>query len=397
MFVGEKARPLTAFVLIALTAACGGTVVFEEDGGQGLAGQGGDGDGGSQSTSSDGGSSASNNPTSSNVTTNVASGNPTTTVGPTSVSVGPGPSSNSVGPGPGPISASSGIAGCGTLLDDLGSLGEGPQCDNCAEAACCGELIDCSAGTPCWNCIFGGDCTDQGSQRLDALVNCVFGPTCGQSCNGGGCDDDEFQCFKTGECLPFQLVCDGDFDCEDGSDESPDICGPCGPDAFFCNDGFCIADFQVCDGFFDCSDGEDEFCFEGICDSGLDTGNEDLNQCLGQVCCFEFELCTDFGGDVDGCLECLQNGGGPQCNEALECAQFSGCFEGGGDDDICDSGLATDDPQTNECLTNNCCDGLFFCLEFGQDACLDCLSDPEGGEICDEFIGCACGACDFCF
>ena len=103
-----------------------------------------------------------------------------------------------------------------------------------------------------------------------------------------------------------------------------------------------------------------------------------------------------FTARYDACFNCLQNGGGPRCNQAIDCAQNSGCL-GGEQNGICDTGITAQDPEIDQCLSDNCCGGLFTCLDFGQDACFDCFNDPDHGEICDEFIACSCDACDLCF
>lgn len=359
-----QARTLTALALFWGTAvssvACGGTVVFEEDGGQGLAGQGGSGDGGSG-----------NQGTTSSNPTDVAS-----TVGPTTTAN---------------VSASSGIAGCGTLFDDLGEPPP-PQCESCAESACCAQLIDCSAGTACSDCILGEDCTDAGDDALRALSECIE-LSCEQACSGGGgdCNKEEFECFESGECIPFRFVCDGGFDCGDGTDESPDVCGGCGPEDFQCFDGQCIPGGLVCDGEFDCFDGEDEFCEEdGICGTGLFTGNDGFDQCLGDACCSEFEACTDFGEDIGGCVDCFNQLGGPECDGAIECNLNSGCSS------ICGTGIPTVSPLVDACLTGSCCNSWFSCLDGGTEECIDCVNSG-GGPLCEEFVDCACGACNLCF
>ena len=40
------------------------------------------------------------------------------------------------------------------------------------------------------------------------------------------CAESDFVC-KNGQCVPNRWQCDGDPDCEDGSDESPEQCREC--------------------------------------------------------------------------------------------------------------------------------------------------------------------------
>ncbi|XP_066985998.1 basement membrane-specific heparan sulfate proteoglycan core protein [Macrobrachium rosenbergii] len=81
------------------------------------------------------------------------------------------------------------------------------------------------------------------------------------------CTSSEFTC-GSGECISSNVVCDGRFDCTDGSDERENcvtadpVVTPrqesCTVDQFKCRNGFCIDQYQLCDGRQDCSDGSDE-------------------------------------------------------------------------------------------------------------------------------------------
>uniref|UniRef100_A0A8C7X7I9 Low density lipoprotein receptor-related protein 1Bb n=1 Tax=Oryzias sinensis TaxID=183150 RepID=A0A8C7X7I9_9TELE len=79
----------------------------------------------------------------------------------------------------------------------------------------------------------------------------------------------EFECGN-GECINYQLTCDGVAHCKDKSDEKMQYC-----DNRSCRSGFrpcynqrCVANSRFCDGFDDCGDNSDEaFCGNITCGS----------------------------------------------------------------------------------------------------------------------------------
>jgi hypothetical protein len=163
----------------------------------------------------------------------------------------------------------------------------------------------------------------------------------------------------------------------------------CPPDRFQCNSGECIPVDWRCDAFADCDDRSDEVgCDDpGICASGLEFSDPAVDQCIDDFCCAEFEACTSFGQDVDGCVRCLEEGGGARCDEALECFFESPCAGGG--PGICTSGVGTGDPQLDVCLSEMCCAEFLACTSNGNDldSCVQCF-EAGGGPLCDAAVFC---------
>lgn len=75
------------------------------------------------------------------------------------------------------------------------------------------------------------------------------------------CADSDFKCYY-GACIPIDKVCDKEFNCLDGSDESFEHCEdvtPCRANKFQCGHGGCVDLDKKCDGNFDCPDQTDEY------------------------------------------------------------------------------------------------------------------------------------------
>ncbi|KAJ6656843.1 hypothetical protein lerEdw1_003174 [Lerista edwardsae] len=74
----------------------------------------------------------------------------------------------------------------------------------------------------------------------------------------GVCRKDEAVCANR-QCIPRDYLCDGEQDCQDGSDELDcSTPSPCEPNEFKCRNGPCTLKLWRCDGDNDCPDGFDE-------------------------------------------------------------------------------------------------------------------------------------------
>ncbi|XP_036357275.1 MAM and LDL-receptor class A domain-containing protein 2-like isoform X2 [Octopus sinensis] len=90
------------------------------------------------------------------------------------------------------------------------------------------------------------------------------------TCSNTTCEEGEVKCppgrnetNSADVCIRQESLCDGEIDCEDGTDEG--ICDQCTDEQWQCRDKKCIKKDLHCNGIKDCKDGSDEFhCFRYI-------------------------------------------------------------------------------------------------------------------------------------
>uniref|UniRef100_A0A3B3VX30 Uncharacterized protein n=1 Tax=Poecilia latipinna TaxID=48699 RepID=A0A3B3VX30_9TELE len=125
-----------------------------------------------------------------------------------------------------------------------------------------------------------------------------------------------------GECIDYQLTCDGVAHCKDKSDEKMQYCGKititCAPGLFSCPGSYaCVPKRWLCDGERDCPDGSDELS---------PAGNSLL--CNGSFFMCSNGRCISQGNLCDGKDDCGDGSDERNCN-VNECLnrRVSGCTQ----------------------------------------------------------------------
>ncbi|XP_026201282.1 very low-density lipoprotein receptor-like isoform X2 [Anabas testudineus] len=163
------------------------------------------------------------------------------------------------------------------------------------------------------------------------------------------CQGREVKC-SDGSCIPRQSVCDGNKDCDDGSDEYQCSHVWCKKDEYACRSRRCISLHFLCNGIDDCGDGSDEAPCQ--------------NCTAGSISCGQSDMCVSRNKLCDGRTDC-SNG----WDESQE---------------LC--GLEQPRPQTSATCKSSefqCGDGQCIHLAWRCDNSPDC-SDGSDEDNCDQ-------------
>ncbi len=220
-------------------------------------------------------------------------------------------------------------------------------------------------------------------------------------CEDESDEDDKLCCVVNGlGDITKPLICDGNYDCYDKSDEFFDVCKTwnCSEGMWKCKDFKCIDLTEVCDGITQCNDASDEqacetwHCHKGwrkcrdghqcipdeaVCDgdaSCMDRSDEDDEFCIEYNCLPNFRKCANRWQ----CIKDIHI-----CDSEYHCLDIS--------DELCDSNCLQGHVGAEKSIIKKCeddpgvcipvdqyCDGVADCPDASDEAKSDCSCEGWG-------------------
>ncbi len=193
--------------------------------------------------------------------------------------------------------------------------------------------------------------------------------------------------------------------CEDNSDENTQLCGCPDENSWPCLDGNkCVSKGFVCDGDTNCNDGSDESlstCFNWTCVESF-WGCNDGVQCIHKTSiCDDNPNCNDYSDeDIDFCMNYVCSVGYSKCASGYQCIEKSDICDGKNDcrdksDELCDARCLDSSLVRTKSIIRDChenpsvcvpveyyCDGVAHCPDASDEAHSVCTCEDWGLKSC---------------
>ncbi|XP_068521195.1 very low-density lipoprotein receptor-like [Anas acuta] len=248
----------------------------------------------------------------------------------------------------------------------------------CVKKTCAESDFVCSSGQCVpnrWQCDGDPDCENGSDESADL-------------CHMRTCRVNEISCGpQSVQCIPVSWKCDGEKDCDSGEDE--ENCGivTCSAAEFTCSSGQCISKSFACNGQDDCSDGSDELeCAPPTC------GVHEF-QCKSSTCIPISWVCDDDADCSDHLDESLEQCG-RQPAPLVKC-YVSAVRHGSGEKDCDRDPDCKDGSDEINCPSQTCRPDQFGCEDgncvHGSRQCSgvrDCLDGTDEAN-CNNVVQCS--------